>query len=65
MGVVIFPPVPAFYHQPKSIEDIVDQSVMRILDQFSIHLPAGRRWDGNMGTTGSNRHVREKADAFR
>ena len=48
MGVVIFPPVPAFYNQPKSIAEIVDQSVMRILDQFSIHLPAGKRWDGRM-----------------
>ena len=50
MGVVIFPPVPAFYNQPKSIAEIVDQSVMRILDQFSIHLPAGKRWDGKMST---------------
>jgi flavin prenyltransferase len=48
MGVVIFPPVPAFYNQPRTIDEIVDQTVMRILDQFGIHVPAGRRWDGNM-----------------
>jgi 4-hydroxy-3-polyprenylbenzoate decarboxylase len=48
MGVVIFPPVPAFYNQPRTIDEIVDQTVMRILDQFGIHAPAGRRWDGNM-----------------
>jgi len=52
MGVVIFPPIPAFYSQPKSIPEIVDQSVMRILDQFSIHLPASKRWDGKMSTDG-------------
>src|SRR6266700_2921666 len=33
MGVVIFPPVPAFYNRPLSIEEIVDQTVMRVLDQ--------------------------------
>jgi 4-hydroxy-3-polyprenylbenzoate decarboxylase len=48
MGVVIFPPVPAFYSQPRTIDDIVDQTVMRILDQFGIHAAAGKRWDGNM-----------------
>jgi len=52
MGVVIFPPIPAFYSQPKSIPEIVDQSVMRILDQFAIHLPASKRWDGKMSTGG-------------
>ena len=48
MGVVIFPPVPAFYNRPRKIEDIVDQTVMRVLDQFGIHLPSQRRWDGDM-----------------
>jgi flavin prenyltransferase len=52
MGAVIFPPVPAFYNQPASIEEIVDQTVMHILDQFAIHLAAGRRWDGRMSTAG-------------
>ncbi|MEI4220211.1 MAG: UbiX family flavin prenyltransferase [Candidatus Dasytiphilus stammeri] len=35
-GAVIMPLVPAFYHNPKRIEDILDQSIMRVLDQFSI-----------------------------
>jgi flavin prenyltransferase len=48
MGVVIFPPVPAFYNQPRTIDDIVDQTVMRILDQFGIQVAAGKRWDGTM-----------------
>ncbi len=53
MGVVIFPPVPAFYNHPRTIDDIVDQTVMRILDQFDIHLPSRHRWEGAMSTTGS------------
>src|SRR6202035_2455217 len=38
MGVVIFPPVPAFYNHPKTIDDLVNQTVLRILDQFNLHL---------------------------
>lgn len=48
MGAVIMPPMPAFYHQPKSIQDIVDQTVNRILDQFDIELDQDlfTRWQG-------------------
>ncbi|WWO96029.1 MAG: UbiX family flavin prenyltransferase [Candidatus Dasytiphilus stammeri] len=35
-GAVIMPLIPAFYHNPKRIEDILDQSIIRVLDQFSI-----------------------------
>ena len=48
MGVVIMPPVPAFYNRPQSIPEMVDQTVMRILDQFDIHMDLTRRWDGEM-----------------
>ncbi len=48
MGVVIIPPVPAFYNNPESIDDIVDQIVGRILDQFGIYLDKVKRWDGKM-----------------
>jgi len=51
MGVVIFPPVPAFYTQPQSIDDIVDQTVTRILDQFGIHTESEKRWQGVMSTS--------------
>ena len=51
MGVVICPPVPAFYTRPTSIDEIVDQSVSRILDQLGIHLE-GHRWAGDMGAAG-------------
>lgn len=45
-GAIIMPPVPAFYHRPTSIEEIVDQTVARALDLFEIRLPATRRWAG-------------------
>lgn len=39
IGAIIFPPMPAFYHQPETIQDIVDQTVNRVLDQYGITLP--------------------------
>src|SRR5438067_3082029 len=53
MGAVIFPPVPAFYHHPQNIESIVDQTAMRVLDQFGIHLASHKRWDGEMSVSGA------------
>ena len=53
MGVVIIPPVPAFYNHPRSIDDIVNQTVMRVLDQFSVHLDVAKRWNGIMSTGGA------------
>ena len=44
MGAVVLPPMPAFYHQPKSIDDLVDQTVGKILDQFGIEHDLFRRW---------------------
>jgi 4-hydroxy-3-polyprenylbenzoate decarboxylase len=46
MGVSICPPVPAFYNKPESIDDIVDQTVLRLLDQFDFNLPSSARWTG-------------------
>jgi len=46
MGIQIVPPMPAFYHRPTSVEDIVDQTVARILDQFGLDMPNTRRWAG-------------------
>jgi flavin prenyltransferase len=48
MGVTILPPMPGFYNHPKSIEEMIDHIVMRILDQFGIHLDLTARWDGRM-----------------
>jgi polyprenyl P-hydroxybenzoate/phenylacrylic acid decarboxylase-like protein len=50
MGAVVFPPVPAFYAKPKSIEDLVAHSVARMLDLFGIHSPKLARWQGMKGT---------------
>jgi len=50
MGVVIMPPMPAFYTNPQTVEDIINQSVMRALDQFGIHLDIAGRW-GQAETT--------------
>jgi 4-hydroxy-3-polyprenylbenzoate decarboxylase len=43
-GAVIMPPVPAFYHRPQTIDDIVNQTVGRALDLFDINLPVVKRW---------------------
>ena len=50
MGAVVFPPVPAFYARPKTIEDMVAHSVARMLDLFGIHSPKLARWPGMKGT---------------
>jgi 4-hydroxy-3-polyprenylbenzoate decarboxylase len=46
MGVTIFPPTPAFYNRPETIDEIVDQTALRILDQFGLDVPSPARWAG-------------------
>jgi flavin prenyltransferase len=46
MGAVIAPPVPAFYHRPETILDLVDHSVDRVLDLLGLPSQTARRWDG-------------------
>ncbi|KAL4929517.1 UbiX family flavin prenyltransferase [Aspergillus undulatus] len=48
-GAIIFPPMPAFYTKPKSLEEVVNQNVMRMLDSFGIHLENSTRWSGLQG----------------
>ena len=48
MGVTILPPVPAFYNHPKTLDDMINHTVVRILDQFAIETDFAKRWDGNM-----------------
>ena len=50
MGVTILPPMPGFYNHPKSVEQLVDHIVMRILDQFGIKTELSERWDGEMSS---------------
>jgi 4-hydroxy-3-polyprenylbenzoate decarboxylase len=51
MGVVIAPPVPAFYSRPSTIDEIVNFTAARLLDQFGIHVDADR-WKGLNDTGG-------------
>jgi 4-hydroxy-3-polyprenylbenzoate decarboxylase len=45
-GGIIFPPVPAFYSRPASLEDVVDHTVGRVLDLFELDAGLGGRWKG-------------------
>jgi 4-hydroxy-3-polyprenylbenzoate decarboxylase len=46
MGVVILPPMPAFYNNPQNLDDMINHITMRVIDQFDIHLDVMNRWDG-------------------
>jgi len=50
MGTIIFPPVPAFYTKPRTVEDIIEQSSGRILDCFGIDTNNFPRWEGVKNT---------------
>ena len=46
LGGIVLPPIPAFYHGPKTIEDIIDHSIGKIIDLFDIEHSLYRRWEG-------------------
>lgn len=46
LGVSIMPPMPGFYSNPKTLDDIIDHHVMRVLDQFRINICNEKRWGG-------------------
>jgi len=48
LGAILMPPMPAFYHRPQTIDDIINQTVNRVLDLFDIELPEDlfNRWQG-------------------
>ncbi|HYF94349.1 MAG TPA: UbiX family flavin prenyltransferase [Symbiobacteriaceae bacterium] len=46
LGAVILPPMPAFYHKPQSIDDIINQTVGKVLDQFGLEGNLFKRWTG-------------------
>ena len=50
MGAIIAPPTPAFYTHPKTVDDIVEHTVTRVLDLFGEHGTGTPRWDGRMET---------------
>lgn len=45
-GAVIFPPVPAFYNKPASLEEMVDYTILRVLDLLGYHADTEKRWTG-------------------
>ena len=47
IGAVLVPPLPAFYHRPRTLEDVIIQSVNKALDQFDLDLNLCKRWTGN------------------
>ena len=57
MGAIILPPVPGFYTRPKTILDIVDHSLDRVLDLLGLAAPDVRRWDG--GTSAKTKGQRK------
>ena len=46
MGAIVFPPLPAFYHRPKSVDEIVDDGVERVLALLQVGGAAPREWRG-------------------
>ena len=47
IGAVLVPPLPAFYHRPRTLDDVIIQSVNKALDQFDLDLNLFKRWTGN------------------
>jgi polyprenyl P-hydroxybenzoate/phenylacrylic acid decarboxylase-like protein len=50
MGGIVFPPVPAFYALPRTLEDLVAHTVARVLDLFGVHSARLSRWQGMKGS---------------
>jgi 4-hydroxy-3-polyprenylbenzoate decarboxylase len=46
MGAIIAPPVPAFYHKPQTVMDLVDHTVERVMDLLGVPAPDAKRWMG-------------------
>ena len=46
LGAIIAPPMPAFYGRPRSIDELVNYTVARLLDQLDLHLDVDKRWLG-------------------
>jgi 4-hydroxy-3-polyprenylbenzoate decarboxylase len=52
IGACVLPPMPAFYNHPRTVDDIVDHTISRVLDQFGIEMRGAERWSGEMGVSG-------------
>lgn len=49
MGAIVYPPVPAFYAAPESIEQMIDHTIGRAMDLLNIELPSVQRWGVDIG----------------
>jgi 4-hydroxy-3-polyprenylbenzoate decarboxylase len=57
MGAIIAPPAPAFYNNPRTIDDLIDHTVGRVLDLFGLETPELNRWTGIRGEGELPAHV--------
>lgn len=64
MGVVMCPPMPGFYQRPETLDDLVNHSVVRMLDQFGIHLDSPGRWGEVFALGMTGRTVAEDSEEF-
>ena len=55
MGAIVMPPVPAFYARPASLQDMIDQTLGRMLDLFDVEVGVTRRWGIDIGASPSDR----------
>lgn len=51
-GAVVLPPIPGFYHEPRTVDAVIDHTVGKILDQFGLEHTLFRRWEGERGSSG-------------
>ena len=65
MGAILFPPLPAFYHRPKTVEDIVDHTVGRVLDLFGIDHALFERWSGSTLRQAQDKPCTERSECVR
>ncbi|MGB1249808.1 MAG: UbiX family flavin prenyltransferase [Candidatus Promineifilaceae bacterium] len=63
MGALLVPPLPAFYHRPKTIDDIVNQTVNRLLDLIDVELPDDlfQRWEGGQAAAANKANEHKQA----
>jgi 4-hydroxy-3-polyprenylbenzoate decarboxylase len=61
-GATMLPPMPAFYTQPASIDELVDHIVTRALDQFGLHSEATKRWDGKLAHSSGRQAAETEED---
>ncbi len=62
IGAVIFPPVPAFYTRPQSLDEMVDHTVGRVLDQLGLDVGLGPRWGENEAGGTAQQRPRRRRD---